>query len=164
MHELSLHREIVFIGENVINSGRVYGTLNNVALDKCLEMPVCENLIAGVAIGLSLEGYHPICIFQRMDFMLIAADAIINHAALLPRINKRIKLNIIFRTIKATLNDNFWVGYQHSKDLTYIFEPYVLTHRVDKDNDPTDIYPRLWDSGGVNLVVEDYADYEEEIE
>jgi len=84
MKMLSKKSKIVFLGENIINSGRIYGTLDTVSTKKCIEMPVAENLIAGTAIGLAIGGYRPVCIFQRMDFMLIAADAIINHACLLP--------------------------------------------------------------------------------
>ena len=50
-------------------------------------MPVAENLTMGVAIGLALRKARPVVIFQRMDFMLIASDAIINHLALMPKMS-----------------------------------------------------------------------------
>lgn len=161
MYKLSLIKNSVFLGENIINSGRIYGTLNQVPIKKCIEMPVAENLIAGAAVGLAISGYIPICIFQRMDFMLIAADAIINHACLLPKISGGIiRLPIIFRTVKASLNKDFFVGYQHSKDLTHVFEPYMPVYQVPKN---MKAYTWAVENTKPTLIVEDYSKFGEEV-
>lgn len=163
MATLARKKNTVFLGENVINSGRLYGTLNKVPIKRCIEMPVAENLIAGTAIGLALVGYRPICIFQRMDFMLIAADQIINHAALIPKMSGgSICLPIIFRTVKGDLNKEFWVGHQHSKDFTHIFQQYLPTYTIPEYN-AQDIYRRAYNEGIPVLVVEDYKSYGEEV-
>lgn len=159
MYKLSLQKNTVFLGENIINSGRIYGTLDNVDLKKCIEMPVAENLIAGAAIGLSLGGYLPICIFQRMDFMLIAADAIINHACLLPKM-AGVRFPIIFRTIRASLNDRFYVGLQHSKDLSHVFNPYLEVIQVPEVS-PAKAYKRAWVVDHPILIVENYQSFNE---
>ena len=161
MKELAKNKKVVFLGENVINSGRIYGTLIDVPLKQCIEMPVAENLIAGTAIGLAIAGWRPVCIFQRMDFMLIAADAIINHACLMPRISgDKLKLPIIFRTIKGNLNNKFFVGYQHSKDFTHVFSPYLDVVQVPKTH-PRDAYARAFEADTPTLVVEDYSRFED---
>lgn len=156
MFKLSKKKDTVFLGENIINSGRIYDTLSKVPTNKCIETPVAENLIAGVAIGLSLRGYVPIAIFQRMDFMLIAADAIINHASVYPKYG--IKCGVVFRTIKASLEKNFFVGYQHSKDLSHVFAPYIKVIQVPECK-PKQAYDIAYDTakkGVSTLVVEDY--------
>ena len=118
----------VFIGEGLINAGRIYNTLDNVPNKRCIEMPIAENLIAGAAIGLALEGCRPIVVFQRMDFMLIAADAIINHIALIPQMSGgKIKLPIIIRAIVGSRKKDFDVGLQHKHNFTHVFEEYLLT-------------------------------------
>ena len=164
MEKLSKFPQVVFLGENVTNSGRIYGTLDQVPLSKCIEMPLAENLIAGVAIGLSLRGYHPICIFQRMDFMLCAADAIVNHAALIPKMSGgRVKLPLMFRTIKANLNPDFFVGHQHSKDLTGIFSPYLQVFEVPAF--PVNLaYNKAYFTNNPTLIVEDYKEFNTELE
>ena len=129
LKKLSEVENAVFLGENIINSGRIYGTLSGVPLSKCIEMPVAENLIAGCAIGLAISGKFPICVFQRMDFMLIASDAIINHACLMPKMTG-IKLPILFITFKATLKDSFYAGLQHTKDLSHVFTPYMRVIQI----------------------------------
>jgi len=163
MQHLAKKKKVVFLGENIINSGRIYGTLDKVSTRKCIEMPVAENLIAGTAIGLALEGYHPVCIFQRMDFMLIAADQIINHACLIPKMSgDSVVLPIIFRTIKAKLSSDFWVGHQHSKDLTHVFRPYMPVYEVPKYATPTTAYEQAYKLNKPVLVVEDYKHYGKE--
>ena len=163
MTALSKKKNVVFLGENVINSGRIYDTLEGVPIKKCIEMPIAENLIAGTAIGLALEGYHPVCIFQRMDFMLIAADQIINHAALIPKMSGgSVSLPIIFRTIKASLNPAFYVGLQHSKDLTHVFKPHMIVYEIPKFTDAKQAYDVAYKLQQPVLVVEDYKAYGKE--
>lgn len=131
--KLAQNPKVVFLGENVINSGRIYGTLDKVSTKSCIEMPVAENLIAGCGIGLAIAGYLPVVVFQRMDFMLIAADQIINHAALIPKMCPGVKLPILFVTFKATLKDKFYAGLQHTKDLSHVFEPYMEVYQYPSD-------------------------------
>ncbi len=48
---------------------------------RVLDMPVSENGMTGIAIGSALIGLRPIMTHQRMDFMLLSIDQIINNAA-----------------------------------------------------------------------------------
>lgn len=126
MKWLAKQPNTIFLGEGIINAGRVYGTMNDVPLSKCIEMPICENLIVGAAMGMSLEGYIPIVVFQRMDFMLIAADAIINHLALIPKMSGgQVKFPVIIRAIVGSRDPKFDVGPQHNQDFTQLFKPYI---------------------------------------
>jgi len=116
----------IFLGEGIINAGRCYDTLNEVPLTKCIEMPIAENLIVGSAIGLALAGYYPIVVFQRMDFMLVAADAIINHIAKLPEMSgNQIIMPIVIRTILGSTSKKFEMGPQHCADYRHVFSPYI---------------------------------------
>lgn len=126
MKFLAEQSDTLFIGNGLLNGDRIYGTLDKVPTQKCIEMPVAENLIAGVAIGLSLRKYRPVVIFQRMDFMLIAADAIINHLALMPKMSGgQFELPLIIRCIVGSQSTKFDVGEQHRKDFSSLFEPYI---------------------------------------
>jgi pyruvate dehydrogenase E1 component alpha subunit len=60
----------IFIGYNVAR-GDAMGTLKNVSNDQKLETPVAENLMSGLAIGMSFEGFTPVLYFERHDFMLL---------------------------------------------------------------------------------------------
>ena len=41
----------------------------------------------GLAIGMSFEGFLPVLYYERHDFMMVVADAIINHIDKIERIS-----------------------------------------------------------------------------
>lgn len=145
----------VFVGEGLRNAGSVYGTLSNVPSRKCLEMPICENLIVGVSIGLSMQGFTPIVVFQRMDFMLIASDAIINHLALIPSMSGgQYPLKVILRTIVGSQGGKFEMGPQHNHDFTHIFQPYLKVVSIGAKTDALKVYKEAYASTSPTMVVE----------
>lgn len=126
MYELSQDEKVRFIGYNTRYGHRMYGTLNKVPKKQCIEMPLCESLMVGMAEGMSLEGFKPIVCFERQDFMLIASDQIINHLALMPKLSgDQFHFPVVIRAIVGSRNPKFDLGLQHTKDLTYIFKPYI---------------------------------------
>ena len=48
---------------------------------RIIDSPVSEAAVTGIATGASLHDMKPIVVHPRMDFMLLAADAIINQSA-----------------------------------------------------------------------------------
>jgi pyruvate/2-oxoglutarate/acetoin dehydrogenase E1 component len=102
----------IFIGQQTRYAGNgLFGTLTGVPMEKRVEVGVAENMQAGLAIGLSLAGKIPVCIFPRMDFLLCALDQIVNHLDNYP------DLRVIIRTCvgsKTPLDP----GPQHSGDYT----------------------------------------------
>ena len=48
---------------------------------RVMDMPVSENAMTGVAIGSAIRGMRPILTHQRIDFMLLSLDQLINNAA-----------------------------------------------------------------------------------
>jgi len=114
----------VFIGYNV-KYGNAMGNLINVDNNKKIETPVTENLMAGLAIGMSFEGFRPVVYYERHDFMLVAADAIINHANHIERISHgEYKCPVIFRTVVAD-SGPFYSGPTHSQNFTEGFKNIV---------------------------------------
>jgi len=69
-----------FIGQAVCYPGTtMYNTLKHLPENKRLEMPIAENMQLGMSIGLSLQGYLPISIYPRINFLWSAADQLVNH-------------------------------------------------------------------------------------
>lgn len=153
---LGKQKKSVFIGEGLINAQRIYGTMNGVSNRDCLEMPIAENLITGVAMGLALEGFKPIIVFQRMDFMLVAADAIINHMTLLPSMSgKQFTFPIIIRAIIGSQHRKFWVGEQHNHDFAHIFSPYIDTIKLTQAKHILMSYMNAYKSSNPVLIIEE---------
>jgi pyruvate dehydrogenase E1 component alpha subunit len=115
---------MIFIGYNVAK-GDAMGTLKNVPLDQKLETPVAENLMAGLAIGMSFEGFKPVLYFERHDFMLVAMDAIGNHIDKIERISHgEYKVPIIIRAVEA-FGGPFYSGPTHHQDFTNLLKELV---------------------------------------
>jgi hypothetical protein len=114
----------VFIGYNVAR-GDAMGTLKEVPNEQKLETPVAENLMAGLAIGMSFEGFLPVIYFERHDFMLVAMDAIVNHIDKIERISHgEYKVPVIIRAIAAD-SGPFYSGITHSQDFTALMKVAV---------------------------------------
>ena len=161
MTKLSRKKDTVFLGEGLINAGRIYDTLNDVPLNKCIEFPIAENLIMGSAIGLAITDYKPIVIFQRMDFMTCACDAIVNHLAIIPKMSgDKVKLPVIIRAIIGSRSEKFDVGLQHKKDLIFMFKPWIYTVELKQSMDIPHYYQLAYESESPVMLVEDRDLYE----
>ena len=115
---------MIFIGYNVAK-GDAMGTLKNVPMDQKLETPVAENLMSGLAIGMSFEGFKPVLYFERHDFMLVAMDAIGNHIDKIERISHgEFKVPVIIRAVEA-FGGPFYSGPTHHQDFTSILKEVV---------------------------------------
>jgi pyruvate dehydrogenase E1 component alpha subunit len=120
----------IFIGYNVAY-GDAMGTLKGVPKEQKLETPVAENLMAGLAIGMSFEGFIPVLYYERHDFMLVASDAIINHIDKIERISHgEFKVPVIIRAVTADAGP-FYSGITHSQDFTELFRSAVSFPVID---------------------------------
>lgn len=80
MEWLATKPDTIFIGQSVAYPGTgCYESLTTVPKDKKLEFPVAENLQIGVSLGLALNGFTPVSIIPRWNFLLVATDQIVNH-------------------------------------------------------------------------------------
>ena len=106
----------IFIGQSVCYDGTaMYRSLEGVPFDKRLECPVAEDFQLGFCTGLALMGKIPICLYPRMDFLMLAMNQLVNHLDKLPLFGWRPK--VIIRTTVGTK----WpldAGPQHTQDHT----------------------------------------------
>jgi pyruvate/2-oxoglutarate/acetoin dehydrogenase E1 component len=61
--------------------GTTLGLQEKYGVKRVLDMPTSENAMTGIAIGSALMGMRPIMTHQRVDFILLALDQLINNAA-----------------------------------------------------------------------------------
>ena len=123
----------IFIGYNV-RFGDAMGTLKNVPDEQKIETPVAENLMTGLAIGMSFEGFISVLFFERHDFMLVAADAIINHIDKIERISHgEFRVPVIIRAVTAD-GGPFYSGITHSQDFTSLFKNALEFPVLDPKN------------------------------
>lgn len=80
MQWLAGHQNTIFLGQSVEYEGTgLYDTLDLVPSEKKMEFPVAENFQVGFSIGMALNGYVPISIFPRWNFLICATDQLVNH-------------------------------------------------------------------------------------
>lgn len=146
----------IFVGQAVEYDGQaMHKTLIHVPMSKRLEMPVAEEFQAGFCIGLALEGYIPICIYPRFDFMICATNQIVNHLDKIPLMTD-FRPKVILRTsVGATTPLN--PGLQHTQNHTSAFRSLlnsIEVYDVDSANMVAYQYERALQSEGSSLMVE----------
>src|SRR5580692_3777570 len=124
-HAQLLERDprVFLIGQGLGSPWYAGGSLDNLDRDfgreRLLDSPVSENAVTGLAIGAALAGMRPIVFHPRMDFLLLAADPIINQAANWSYLfNGRISVPLV---IRAVINRGGEQGAQHSQALHSLF-------------------------------------------
>lgn len=163
---------VYIMGLGVTDPKGIFGT--TLGLEKrfgnkrVLDMPVSENGMTGIAIGSALVGMRPILTHQRVDFMLLSLDQIINNAA---------KWHYMFGgktnvpiVIRLLVGRGWGQGPQHSQSLQALFAhipglkvvmpatPYdakgLLVSAV-RDNNPVMFIEHRWLHGIKGFVPEE---------
>ena len=84
-YALSHDPEVVVFGEDVGTNGGVFrataGLQARFGKQRVLDSPLAENMIAGLAIGMSTQGLKPVAEIQFMGFIYSAVDQLVSHAS-----------------------------------------------------------------------------------
>jgi pyruvate/2-oxoglutarate/acetoin dehydrogenase E1 component len=80
MDWLAEQPDTLFLGQAVEYPGTAMtNTIKDVDRSKLLEMPVNEDMQMGITLGMGLNGTVPISFFPRWNFLLLAANQLVNH-------------------------------------------------------------------------------------
>src|SRR6516162_743493 len=161
METVAQHPRAVFMGQAVEYPGTaMFNTLKNVPKEKKLELPVAEDMQMGMAIGMSLNGELPICIYPRINFLLLAVNQLVLHLDKLPLYSDW-RPKVIIRTAIAT-DKPMDPGHQHLGDYTLGLRYMLSTVRIRKLINPGDIvrtYQQAMEDDASYLIVENMAYY-----
>lgn len=114
MTTLGKHPKTLFVGQGVKYDGqRMYQSFSGVPEEKRLELPVAEDFQMGFCAGLSLEGFITICVYPRMDFLLLALNQLVNHLDKMEGFKPKVIVRV---AVGATKPIN--PGPQHTQDHT----------------------------------------------
>ena len=116
---LSKNEKSFVIGQGLWSPWYVGNSMRDLDLEfgkhRIIDTPVSELATTGAAIGAGLNGYSVVVVHPRMDFMLLAADQIVNQAAKWRHmLGGRTSPNVTFRAI---INRGGEQGAQHSQAL-----------------------------------------------
>ena len=163
MNMLAEQSNVLFLGQTVVYPGSILSdTLEGVPMSKRLELPVAEEMQLGLSIGLALDGYLPISIYPRIDFLLLAINQLSNHLDILKEMTHgEFSAKVIIRTIIGS-NEPFESGPQHSRDHTEVFRTLlknVQVVRLTQALEAVPTYVRALESNKSTLVIEEASLY-----
>ena len=157
MNVLSENEKVIFLGQSINYWDCIYKTLDNIPLNKNLELPIMEDTQMGISIGLALEGYIPITIYSRMDFLLLAMNELVNHLDKIEEMsNGEFKPKVIIRTIIGTTSP-LNPGPQHCQDYTDMFKlclKNVDVIRLERKEDIIPTYKKALESDKSTMIIE----------
>lgn len=138
-HLLSHHEEVFVLGQGLWSPWYVGGTMQGLdrrfGQSRIIDSPVSEAACTSAAVGAALAGMRPIVVHPRMDFMILAADGIVNQAAKWAHmLGGAAHPGVTFRAI---INRGGEQGAQHSQSLQSWFA-HVPGLRVVMPHSPAD--------------------------
>jgi 2-oxoisovalerate dehydrogenase E1 component len=159
---------VLILGEDVEGpyggAFKVTKDLSQLFPGRVINTPISEAAILGICNGLALRGMRPVCEFMFGDFILLAADQFVNHAAKFRYMyNDKVRVPVVIRT---PMGGRRGYGGTHSqcleKHLLGVPDTQVLAlhHRYD----PALIYETLLATvDRPTLVVENKTLYGERV-
>lgn len=164
MNWLGEKSDTIFIGQAVEYAGTgMTNTLNDVNRSKLLEMPVNEDMQMGITLGMGLNGSVPISIYPRWNFLLLAANQLVNHVDKIKLMSEGgYKPKIIIRTSIGSQRP-LHPQHQHVSDFTAGFKAmtdFVDIIRLDEPNQIYDAYKYAYErTDGRPTILVEWGDF-----
>jgi len=137
---LARQDKTIFLGQEAYH---FYGTMIKVPKEKIIDMPIMEDSQMGISIGLSLNGFVPVSLYTRMDFLILALNQLINHLDKIKSMSDgQFKPKVIIRTVIGETKP-LHAGPQHTQDFTNILAlslSSVIIVRLEHTNEIIDCY------------------------
>lgn len=148
MDWLGEQEDTLFLGQAIEYPGTAMtNTIANVKKSKLLEIPVNEDMQMGMTLGLALNGTVPISIYPRWNFLLLAANQLVNHVDKIKIMSDGgYKPKIIIRTSIGSQRP-LHPQHQHVADFTGGFKAmcdFVDIIRLDEPNQIFEAYQHAY--------------------
>ena len=156
--------DTIFLGQAVEYAGTgMTNTLKDINNNKLLEMPVNEDMQMGITLGMALNGSVPISIYPRWNFLLLAANQLVNHVDKIKLMSEGgYKPKIIIRTSIGSQRP-LHPQHQHVSDFTAGFKAmtdFVDIIRLDEPNQIYDAYKYAYErTDGRPTILVEWGDF-----
>lgn len=138
--EMARNESVFVYGLGVDDPKGIFGTTLDLhkefGADRCFDTPLAEDAMTGFGIGAALAGMRPIHVHQRMDFLLLCMNQLVNLAA---------KSNYMFAGAapvplvhRAVIGRSWGQGAQHSQSF-HSFFMHVPGVKVVAPSTPHDV-------------------------
>jgi pyruvate/2-oxoglutarate/acetoin dehydrogenase E1 component len=164
LHDLmGANPRLVILGEDVLDpyggAFKVTKGLSSTYPDRVWTTPISEGGIIGLAVGLALKGKPAIAELMFGDFIALAADQLINHAAKFPWMyNEQVELPLI---VRAPMGGRRGYGPTHSQSLEKHFcgVPGLTVVAVHEYADPGAALHQAFAARSPHLIIENKVMY-----
>lgn len=162
MEWLSEKNDTIFIGQAVEYAGTAMtNTLKDVNPKKLMEMPVNEDMQMGITNGMAINGFVPVSIYPRWNFLLLGVNQLVNHLDKLPMISDY-KAKVIIRTAIGSERP-LHPQWQHVGDYTEVFEKMLTNVEVIRLDEPEQIFEAYQNAynrtDGKSTILVEWGDY-----
>ena len=148
----------LFLGQATACSGHaISGTLTEVPKEKLIELPVMEEVQMGMCAGLSLEGYVPISIYPRFNFMLLSINQLVNHIDKMKEMTKDMLIPKVIVRVAVGAKKPIDGGLQHTQDFTEALKHMLIDTKVVELTEPEQIantFEDAYNRNGSTVVIE----------
>ena len=164
MDFIASRENTLFVGQAVEYEGTAMSsTLKEIDRKKLFELPVAEEFQMGTSIGLAMGGFIPVSIFPRWNFLILAANQLINHLDKMKEIsNDGFAPKVIIRTGIGSERP-LHPQHQHIGDFTEAFKILLKHINVVRLEEPEEIFPSykkaLEREDGISTLLIEYGDY-----
>ena len=158
MTKLGKMDNTIFLGQQILFPGNpMSSTLVDVPKEKMIELPVMEDSQMGMSLGMAMTGKFVITFYPRWDFLICAANQLINHVDKMELMsNGQWKPNMIIRVGKGSeipLNpgpqhrNNYFKEFQSITQTIKFFDCLTADHVKNA-------YDHAINEGGITLINE----------
>ena len=164
MDYLGQQPDTFFLGQAVEYKGTAMtNTLVDVPRERLLEMPVDEEMQMGITNGLAVAGNVPITIYPRWNFLLLAANQLVNHLDRMPAFSHGEYIpKVIIRTGIGSEHP-LHPQAQHVGDFTDGFRKILKNIEIIRLEEPEDVFPAYQKAytrtDGKSTLIVEYGDY-----
>ena len=148
----------LFLGQATAFSGHaISGTLTEVPKDRLIELPVMEEVQMGMCAGLSLEGYVPISIYPRFNFMMLAINQLVNHIDKMKKMSKGMLVPKVIVRVAVGARKPLDGGEHHTQDFTKSIECMLTDTTLVELTESEQVFDTFGDAynrNGSTVIVE----------
>ena len=140
---LQKDEDVIVFGEDIGKNGGVFRAtvgLQERFPGRVLDVPLAENMIAGIAVGMSACGLRPVAEIQFMGFLYAALDQIISHAS---RMRARTQGRLFCPMVIRTTYGGGIHAPEHHSDSTEAILAHIPGIRVVIPSSPKQAYGLL---------------------
>jgi pyruvate/2-oxoglutarate/acetoin dehydrogenase E1 component len=129
VEEMARDERVILLGEDIAQYGGAFrvtrGLVGEFGPQRVINTPISENSFVGAAVGAALTGLRPVVEIMFMDFITLAMDQIVNHAAKLHYIyGGQVSVPLVIRTPSGA-GRGYGASHSQSLEAWFVHTPGI---------------------------------------